>query len=287
MPVRPSPSVRRAAAVLMTLAAEPTRDFSLTEVARELGLSKASCHSLLLALVSDGLVTRRERARTYQLGPTLVYLGDAARSALVAGNLAQPELDALRDELAITAVLGVSTSTEMLITSVAPAEHPLGLTVVPGTRNPLRAPLGSIYLAWSSPEAVAAWLDRGETSGGPVDRDRHVKGLAAIRERGFSATVRRFIPPVPPATGRPRGRSQEVHDELVWDEVFDGHACPVIGLGAPVFGRTGDLECVIGVANPPHELTLAEVEAIGERLRAASRRLMATVGGRPPRTDQP
>jgi DNA-binding IclR family transcriptional regulator len=289
MPVRPSPSVRRAASVLMLLASEPARDFSLTEVARQLGLSKASCQSLLLALVSDGLVTRRERARSYQLGPSLVYLGDTARSALVAVDLATPELESLRNDLGITAVLGASTPSEMLITSVASADHPLGLTVVPGTRNPLRAPLGSIYVAWSSPAVVAAWFERGAAHGGADDRDRHLRGLAAIRARGYSATVRRFVPapagpaPDPALVLRP-GRMQEIHDELVWDEVGDGHACPVLGMGAPVFGRTGDLVCVIGIANPPHELTLPEVEAIGDRLRAASRRLMAAVGGRPPST---
>ncbi len=207
MAVRPSPSVRRVASVLVRLASEPARDFSLSELARELGLSKASCHSLLLALVSDGLVTRRERARTYQLGPSLVYLGDAARSALVAGQHAIPELQALRDELGVTAVLGVNTPTDVLITAAVPAEHPLGLTIVPGTRNPLRAPMGSIYVAWSTEEVVAAWLDRGAAQG-TLDRDRARRGVAAIRARGWSATVRRFVPVVAAA---PRGVDARSH----------------------------------------------------------------------------
>ena len=52
MPLEPSPAVLRAADVLEQLAGQPGRSFSVAELAREIDIPRATCHTVLLALLS-------------------------------------------------------------------------------------------------------------------------------------------------------------------------------------------------------------------------------------------
>ncbi|MBM3661218.1 MAG: helix-turn-helix domain-containing protein, partial [Actinobacteria bacterium] len=60
MPINPSPAVLRAADVLEHLAARPDEAFSVSELAREVGMPRATCDAVLLALAERALVDRRD-----------------------------------------------------------------------------------------------------------------------------------------------------------------------------------------------------------------------------------
>ena len=60
MSVKPSPSVLRSARLLTELALRPTEEATLSDLARRVGISKASCQCLLMALVEEGLAARDE-----------------------------------------------------------------------------------------------------------------------------------------------------------------------------------------------------------------------------------
>src|SRR4051794_24655839 len=80
MALIPSPAVVRAGEVLAHLSAHPTQRFTVTEIARHVGIARATCNALLLGLAETGLV-RRDPALRYELGPACLMLGDAARAA--------------------------------------------------------------------------------------------------------------------------------------------------------------------------------------------------------------
>src|SRR3979409_1458582 len=94
MPLMPSPAVLRATDVLLELAADPTRPFSVTELARRLAIPRATCNSLLLGLAERGFV-RRDATLRYELGPAGIVLGDAARSPTPARRAAGGHAEAL------------------------------------------------------------------------------------------------------------------------------------------------------------------------------------------------
>src|ERR1700722_13939629 len=97
-------SVQRAAQILKVMAAEPTTDFSLSQLARRIGIHRSTCQTLMLALTAEGLVRRQLPGATYRLGATLLELGEAARSSLGAVAVADRELVRLRDEFGASAI---------------------------------------------------------------------------------------------------------------------------------------------------------------------------------------
>ena len=80
MPLIASPSVVRAGHVLGHLAAHPTSTFTASDLARTLGIPRATCNSLLLGLAELGMV-RRDDSLAWSLGRACIALGDAARVA--------------------------------------------------------------------------------------------------------------------------------------------------------------------------------------------------------------
>src|ERR1700712_4956258 len=80
MPLIASPAVLRAGDLLVHLAAHPAQAFTVTELARQLGIPRATCDSLLLGLAERGFV-RRDAELRYELGSACIVLGDAARTA--------------------------------------------------------------------------------------------------------------------------------------------------------------------------------------------------------------
>src|SRR5262245_51271153 len=81
MPITPSPAVLRACDALGHLARHPTESFSVSELARQLGVPRATCDAILQALAVHRLVTRRDDDLRYELGPGSFAIGDAARVA--------------------------------------------------------------------------------------------------------------------------------------------------------------------------------------------------------------
>src|SRR5207248_704067 len=75
MTPRPAPGAERVVAVLNFLTAHPDESFTLSELARRLGLNKATCHALLMTLTEAGYVLRHPTRMTYMLGPALVAAG--------------------------------------------------------------------------------------------------------------------------------------------------------------------------------------------------------------------
>jgi DNA-binding IclR family transcriptional regulator len=234
MPVQPSPAVTRAADLLKTMADDPEREWSLTDLARALDMHPSSCQTVTLALVEAGLLQRRGVRGTYRLGPALVPLGERARKALGVVELAQPELMTLRERYDTTAILGMVSDSAIIAVSVLPAPQPLGYGIVPDMAVPFKAPIGSVYVAWESETEIDGWINRSSST---LTRSRQ-RGLRAdlglIRERGWSATIR--------SDGQ-RGPSsyREVNDRDLRHDLL------LVGISAPVFDGNGSVACSLAL----------------------------------------
>jgi DNA-binding IclR family transcriptional regulator len=271
MAVRPAPAVVRAGQLLAVMAAEPRTSFTLSELARRLGISRASCHPLVLGLADEGLVVRKNPQATYRLGPALLALGEAARDSLDVIDLADVELIRLRDQFGACAMAGSATGDTVLVLSAYPVPHPLGYTVTAGTRIPLKAPTGPIYVAWDSAEVISAWCDRSDAPLSQARRREMAQDLARIRHRGWSATIRPL--------GAARGRSSPFQE-------FPGtqppDSSPVTGISAPVWDRQGKLACTLALTAFPMDLAAGDIVKIAEVVREAAARVTSRAAGRPP-----
>ncbi|MFT5222859.1 MAG: DNA-binding IclR family transcriptional regulator, partial [Glaciecola sp.] len=99
---RRSPAIERCVAVLNHLAAKPDEQYTLSELARDLELNKATAHAMLATLVDEQYVMRDPDTLAYSLGPALIAVGTAARATYPAARLAEAPMAALSEDLQLT-----------------------------------------------------------------------------------------------------------------------------------------------------------------------------------------
>jgi DNA-binding IclR family transcriptional regulator len=186
---RSTPAVRYAAEMLEFLADDPRTEYTLSEIARAIGHNKASCSGILHTMEQSGLVSRHPVRKRYSVGPALIRLGAAANERYRVIGVASAEVAKLAKELGVE--WNISAPIGGYIVELAASYHrvPLfGLDV--GQKVPFVAPVGAVYIAWSSDEDIDEWIQGGE-SGPPDDakRERHRQSAQAIRVRGYSIGI--------------------------------------------------------------------------------------------------
>jgi DNA-binding IclR family transcriptional regulator len=232
MAVQPSPAVRRAATILRILAAD-SGGLTLSEVARRAEIHRSSCQSILLALCAEDLSERDEHRSTYRLGPALRELGDDARRMKDPFQVVEREMLALRDRFQASAIAGMAADATVTIVRAVPVPHPFGTGVSSGYQVALRAPTGPIYVAWSSDSVVNAWFDASERHLSQRERRRLLGDLRSIRQRGWSASVRRVS-----SVNR-----VELPHEVTERELSGADLLSVLGISAPVWSKERQLLC--------------------------------------------
>jgi DNA-binding IclR family transcriptional regulator len=186
---RSTPAVRYAAEILEFLADEPRSEYTLSEIARAIGHNKASCSGILHTMEQSGLVSRHPIRKRYSVGPALIRLGAAANERFRVIGVATAAVTKLAKELGVE--WNISAPIGGYIVELAASYHrvPLfGLDV--GQKVPFVAPVGAVYIAWSSDEDINDWIQRAEN--GPPDdarRERHRQSAQAIRIRGYSIGI--------------------------------------------------------------------------------------------------
>lgn len=187
---RPALSASRSSDILDFLAAFPEREFTLSEIMRATKINVASCHAVLAALIDCGYITRCPKQRTYTLGPALVAIGQSALKSQPLIARARDAAEHLLRDIGAPVLLSTAIGDEILgIVSLPDASGRLpGMRV--GERKPLVAPLGAPFMAWSTEEAIDAWIARHQS---PIDQKqaaawRH--SLALVRERGYQVMLR-------------------------------------------------------------------------------------------------
>lgn len=288
----PSPPTDRVVGVLELLASRPAHAFSLSDIARALGMSKATCHAVTASLANADYLIRNPVDKTFTLGPALVATGRAAELSYPAVHLAQAEAVALADELGMQATAAIRSEGHLVIVAHAGSGPDAGAVRI-GRRIPLAPPFGGVFVAWAPERVIDDWASRTER---PAPRGPLLASLGAIRERGYS--VERLTP----AGVRLRHALAELSDdplaeglqpmvmallaELRQAEYLPGDLAgsgrhPVSALSAPVFDARGGTQMNLSV-QPHREMTAREIDRTGRRLLKACTRVTAAVGGKPP-----
>ncbi len=298
---RPSPQTERLVELVEVLAARPDHGLSLTELARELGVTPATCHPMVSELTRRGWLRRHPARRTYRLGPALVAVGRAAAGAAETQELARAALVALQREHPVDGVVLAVGEEVTTIVDLVPDRRGSGLHV--GDQVPLRAPLGASVAAWADERGLERWLDSGDPS--ETMRRSYVELVLAVRRRGFAVELTGTVDariyealaqiggrvgdrPVDPTSARLRSLLAELAGELGGPEGFHPVALEperryrVGTMSAPVFDSRGEVALLLALRGLAGEPTGAEVERLGARLVAAADEVTAGSGGRRP-----
>ena len=101
-------SVARAMKLIELVANGPTQGLTLSELARGLGASKSTTLALARTLASAGMLRDTRPGPKYNLGTSLIRLGDMARNQLPIGEICRPVLARLADLTKMTSRVAIN-----------------------------------------------------------------------------------------------------------------------------------------------------------------------------------
>jgi DNA-binding IclR family transcriptional regulator len=279
---RPSPQTERVVTLLNALAADPGAGLTVAEIARRLGVDKATCYPMLAALQEAGWLLRHPVRRTFHLGAALVPIGRAASAALPPGELVHAALADLAGELRQTCIaIAPGDETVVVLDQARPPAVAVGSLRV-GQRLPLRPPWGAVFIAWGDETSVERWLDRGA----PADRARWRATLAGIRDLGavveldesFDERVRDGAAEL--GATATRDELQAVVERLVEElahqrepvltTIDDARRYPVVSINAPVIGADGTATLAIAAMGFGEQLAGTDIRRVLARVRDAA-----------------
>jgi IclR family pca regulon transcriptional regulator len=153
-------SLERGLAVIRALgAAGPGR--TLSDVAHDTGLTRASARRFLLTLEQLGYV--RSHDRRFTLTPRALDLGYAFLSSLTLPQIAQPHLRELVERVHESSSVSVLDGSDVVYVAREPTQRIMTVAIAVGTRFPAYATsMGRVLLAGLEAAALSAFLDRAE-----------------------------------------------------------------------------------------------------------------------------
>ena len=289
---RLSPPTARVVAVLDHLAAQPSRRFGLSELARELGMSKPTCLGIVTELVASNYLLSEPAGGGYRLGPALLGLGRAARQGHAVAEVARRHLAPLSERYATTCTASAVVGDQiMVLERTGPAAAIRGVTI--GQTYPFAPPVGLMYVLWGPETEFDSWLARPPTLPVRVNR-AHLRRVAGeCRARGYlvesltpmgtqlhnlMAGVAAYDLPAE-VTDLVGEMVSELGERMYLDADLGGaRRHPVSLIAAPTFDADGRQDLVVtlyvGAA-----LTGAEIGRRGQALIDAAARITAESGG--------
>ena len=204
-------SLERGLAVIRCFAAERPR-LTLSEVARQTGLSRAAVRRSLITLQTLGYVGSDERQ--FYLTPRVLTLGYAYLSSLTVADVAQSHLTDLANEVHESCSASVLDGFDIVYVARAATKRIMTISLSVGTRLPAHATsMGRVLLAGLGDDRLDAYLDTATlaplTDRTIVDRDRLRAEIERTRTRGWCLVdqeledgVRSIAVPIHDAAGR-------------------------------------------------------------------------------------
>ena len=244
-------SLERGLRVLALFGADGQHEFTMTEVAERLEITRASALRLLGTLETLGFVHSSDRA--YHLGVRVLSLGYAYLSSLGFATVARPIVEDLMRETGETCSIGVLDGDDVVYVVRVEVRRIVRMDLAVGARLPAYLnSMGRVLLAALPDYALDAYLDTLQpvtvTSRTVTDRTELRRRIVAVRRSGWC-----YI-------------SGEVEER-------------VAGLSVPLTDGRGATVAALNVALMRAAYPQREVEAVLlPRLRAAAAQIEALLG---------
>lgn len=297
---RQSPPTERVTRLLDLLATRPREGQSLSEIARQLEINKATCLGIVGALSRAGYLVRDETTKTYTLGPSLVALGRAATDASPSVAFARPELQRLNEELGFAASLATRVGDDIVIVDRTGPYGELDRMIRVGQRYPYAPPSGMVLAAWLDDDGIERWLadhayvpmaealadlravvDTCRTLGYFVERMSDISLGALTVLAGLDARD------IPAAAGTAlRNMVSSLHDRnYVARDLRSKRRFAVTFVASPSWDAEGNPDLLFGGLVLRDDVTRDELVAYGEAVKDAAARTTALAGGHDPWAD--
>jgi flavin reductase (DIM6/NTAB) family NADH-FMN oxidoreductase RutF/DNA-binding IclR family transcriptional regulator len=211
---------------------------------------------------------------------------------LRSADLARPEMEAVADELGAECVVSAVAGDQMVLIATANTSRSREVPINMGQRIPFAPPLGTVFVAWATPEVQKAWLDR--LGSDPQKRAAMLATLQEVRRHGYSvgrgrawhSDVRQLLSRLIPGTKDPSDAElrSELH-RLVrtlpadFESPATGLAETVQTINTPVFGPDGSVVLALSLMEATGKSFGEEASGQAHRLIAAAEVVTKALGG--------
>jgi DNA-binding IclR family transcriptional regulator len=267
--------VLRATAILNLLAAHPTQSFTMTDIVKALRLNRATCHAILAALVEADYLYRASD-KSYLLGPALHRIARAAGDKVSPLQAAGPEMRMLADAYDAVCSATFLEKGEFVARERAASASHLDWAMAPSRRYPARAPMGGVFMAWSTKGEIKRWLENiGQST--KEEQFHLLEALKFPHRHGYSVGLRKS------GFGDFTALDQSEHrlsqTEYIVEDIKPQQNYAVAFLSAPVFDNRSRVAFALVLTGLSEPVSGAKVEAIGKMLRASCDRITSSIGG--------
>jgi DNA-binding IclR family transcriptional regulator len=298
---RQSPPTQRVTRLLDLLASQPRQGLALSELARRLDMSKATCLGIAGALTRAGYLLRDEQTKTYTLGPALLALGRAATDAYASLAYARPEIRRLNDELGLAATVSATAGDDIVVLDRTGPYGELDRMVQVGQRYPYAPPSGCVMAAWLSDDDIESWLASYPLV--PMDASMDaLRGLVdSCREVGYFVEQMSDISlgaltvlagfdghdlPDPVARALRNMVSDLADRHHLAPDVRRGRRYAVTFVASPTYDAEGLPDLLLGLLVFREDVTFQELQSYGAAVHDAAGRVTEAAGGRDPWRNQ-
>ena len=155
-PLQGGQAIRRALAVLRTLAIGGERGVPLADIVQATSLARPTVHRIVHVLIEEGIVERSERTGNYIVGRQVPELALARSSRSPLMIAAEPHLAAVSAQLGDTLFLTLRTGLDTLCVARRIGSYPIQvLSIEVGVRRPLGVSSAGVAILAAMPAAEA------------------------------------------------------------------------------------------------------------------------------------
>ena len=242
-------AVDRAVSVLEILS--DRGELGVTEIAKELKMTKSLVFRILHTLEARGYVVKDPGRSIYGLGFRAWHLGDEAAKQRGLLRAAEPFMETLRDRFNENVNLLVRDGLNALVLATRESRHSMRLYAKPGRHGPLHAGGGSMVLLGFAPPDVREETLSGEltrfTSSTVTERHELERILQKIVVDGYHVTR---------------------------DDLDDG----AFSIAAPISGSNDEVVAAISVAGPVSRLNGETQRRIVDRVLETAEQISHALG---------
>lgn len=182
---------------LIELLASAKRPRSMSDIAREMGTSKARMHRHLRALLQHGYVLQDPSTERYEIGTKLLALGEAVRDRFDVLSATPVEMGRLRDETGQTVTVSAVIDDKVVVLDLLRGKTVVEFGVRPGSTLDFHASAhGLVSMAFASPHVAAKVLARplkAWTASTLTDPVRLRKQIDKVRAQGWATAADQFL----------------------------------------------------------------------------------------------
>jgi len=146
---------------LIELLARSDRPRAMSDIARDMGISKSRAHRHLRTLVQHGYVLQDHDTERYRIGIKLLALGEAVRDRFDVLTATRPDMGRLRDDTGQTVTVSALIDDAVVVLDLLQGKTLVEFGVRPGSTLDLHASAhGLVALAFGPPHLLEQALER-------------------------------------------------------------------------------------------------------------------------------